>query len=345
MKLGVKAESLAEWIGITFNLAPLPIVETQIAFNAARAIMAGAALGIFDTIGEGALTVDEIAQRCGTHARATGQLVHCLVGIGYLAHDGGRFSVPARQQKWMLRKNRESVADKLVFQITEWNWMAGLEEFVRSGKPLDIHKTMTPDQWRQYQDGMRDVSATFAEQVAQKLAVPAGATKMLDIGGSHGLYSIALCKKHPQLTSTILELPGAIDRASEIAAREGLKDRVQHREGNALTDDLGDAAWDVVFISNVVHHFTVPENLALAKKVKRALKPGGIYVIGEFPRGETPGEGGVIGATSDLYFAMTSSSGTWTVTEMQAWLRDAGFTVERPVRYLGPTYTSVIGRA
>jgi tRNA A22 N-methylase len=69
---------------------------------------------------------------------------------------------------------------------------------------------------------MRDLSVNVAKEVAPKIPVPNGATAMLDIGGSHGLFSIELCKKHSSLSSTIMELPGSIEAASAIA-----KDTIQ----------------------------------------------------------------------------------------------------------------------
>jgi 2-polyprenyl-3-methyl-5-hydroxy-6-metoxy-1,4-benzoquinol methylase len=154
---------------------------------------------------------------------------------------------------------------------------------------------------------------------------------MLDIGGSHGLFSIELCKKHPGLSSTIMELPGAIDAASAIAKRYDKTGRVKYVAGNALNDDLGKEKYDLIMINNVVHHFTDEQNYALAKKVVDALKPGGIYAIGEFVRATKPGEGGVIAATSGLYFSLTSSSGTWSTSEIEAWQKDAGLNIEKPV--------------
>jgi hypothetical protein len=84
-------------------------------------------------------------------------------------------------------------------------------------------------------------------------------------------------------------------------------------------------------INNVVHHFTNEQNFALAKKIAAALKPGGIYAIGEFVKASVPGEGGVVGATSGLYFSLTSSSGTWSVAEIEAWQKNAGLKIEKPV--------------
>ena len=111
--------------------------------------------------------------------------------------------------------------------------------------------------------------------------------------------------------------------------QHNLSDRVKYKAGNALTDDLGEQQYDLVMINNVVHHFTNEENFALAKKVARALKPGGIYAIGEFIRFEKPGEGGVVGATAGLYFSLTSSSGTWSEKEIRSWQTEAGLKLAR----------------
>jgi cyclopropane fatty-acyl-phospholipid synthase-like methyltransferase len=343
MRLQIVPESLLDRIALTFNLVPTPLGDTQIAFNSARAIMAGSVLGVFEAVGKEPLSADEVAARCALHPGATKQLLHCLTGIHYLHYANGKFTLPRRLAKWLLRDSPTSVADKLEFQLIEWNWMAGLEDFVRTGKPLDFHENMNPHEWSLYQKGMRAMSATIAEQVGKKLDLPAGATRMLDVGGAHGLYSAALLRQYPALTSTILELPGAIDEASRIVAKEGLGDRVRHLAGNVLTDDIG-TDWDVVFISNVVHHFNVEQNRALAIKVREALEPGGLYVIGEFIRADEPGGGGAVGATSDLYFALTSASGTWSQPEIAGWMEDAGFHVERTITYVGMPYVSVVGK-
>jgi hypothetical protein len=38
------------------------------------------------------------------------------------------------------------------------------------------------------------------------------------------------------------------------------------------------------------------------------------------------------GALLDLYFALASQSGTWSIAEMQGWQRDAGLLPRTPVR-------------
>ena len=331
MKIKNQPENLLEWIALRANLAPTPLIDTQVAFNAARAIMAAAELGMYETIGRSSKTADEVAAACNTHAEATKHLLNCLVGIGYLQWNNDKYSLKAKYYKWLLKESESNLIGKLRFQLIEWEWMGKLEEYVRTGKPLDLHGTASEREWKLYQEGMRDLSINAARELAPKIPVPKDATHMLDIGGSHGLFSIELCKKHTGLSSTIMELPGAIEAASAIAKRYDTTNRVTYVAGNALTDDLGTAKYDLVMINNVVHHFTDEQNNLLAKKVAHALKPNGVYAIGEFIRAEKPGEGGLVGATTGLYFSLTSSSGTWSVSEIEAWQKNAGLKIEKPV--------------
>ena len=345
MKIKNQPENLLEWIALKANLAPIPLVDTQVAFNAARAIMAAAELGIYEAIGKNSKTAVEISAACNTHAEATKHLLDALVGIGYLQWSNGNYSLKQKFHKWLLKESESNLIGKLRFQLLEWEWMARLEDYVRTGKTLEMHSAVTPGEWQLYQEGMRDLSINVAKEVAPKIPVPKGATAMLDIGGSHGLFSIELCKRNPSLSSTIMELPGAIEAASAIAKRYDTTDRVNYAAGNALTDDLGKEKYDLIMINNVVHHFTSEQNFALARKIAAALKPGGIYAIGEFIRQAKPGEGGVVPSTTGLYFALTSSSGTWSIDEMNAWQKNAALKIEKPVSPVSlPGWKILIGR-
>ncbi|MCW8797357.1 MAG: C-20 methyltransferase BchU, partial [Prosthecochloris sp.] len=51
--------------------------------------------------------------------------------------------------------------------------------------------------------------------------------KMIDVGGGIGDIAAALCKHYPNLDTTILNLPGAIELVDENAAEKGLGDRLR----------------------------------------------------------------------------------------------------------------------
>ena len=70
------------------------------------------------------------------------------------------------------------------------------------------------------------------------------------------------------------------------------------------------------------------------QQAARALVQGGRVVIGDMIRPQRPGSGGQIGVLTDLYFALTSESGTWSFAEMAAWQQAAGLRQRRPLRLI-----------
>jgi 2-polyprenyl-3-methyl-5-hydroxy-6-metoxy-1,4-benzoquinol methylase len=218
-------------------------------------------------------------------------------------------------------------------QFLEWEWMERSEDYVRSGQPFELHETLPAGEWSLYQRGMRAMATPVASEFARRLRVPQAPKAMLDVGGSHGLFSVLLCRRHKALQAVVLDLPEAIEHAAPLLAAEGMGERVVHRAGNALTDELGVEAYDIVIASQLVHHFSAEQNRALAVRVARALKPGGLYAIVDAFRPARPNDAGQIGALMEFYFALTSQSGTWTPQEMASWQRDAGMRPARPMRF------------
>lgn len=154
----------------------------------------------------------------------------------------------------------------------------------------------------------------------------------MDIGGSAGHYSVAVCRRHPDLRATVLDLPAAVEQAAPILAKEGMGDRVVLQAGDALTDDLGSSAYDLILISGLVHHFDDAANRTLIEKSARALRAGGAMVICDLLRPEDPGKADQMGAFIDLFLALSNESGMWTAGEMAAWQRAAGLNVRKPIR-------------
>ncbi len=331
MRIGAIPENLIERILMKLGALPAPLLDTQIAYSLARTVMLGVKAGIFEALASGALTAEEVSKGCETHPGATRKLLNALVGAGYLRSTGTAYSLATVARKWLMSSSAPSLRDKLLLQFREWEFVAYYDEFLKTGKPLDIHQTLSEEDWDVYQRGMRSLAGVSAPEVAGRTPVPSGARDMLDIGGSHGFYSVALCRRHTALRAVILDLPEAVAMAEKILAKEGMGSRVTHRAGNALAEDLGSEAWDVVFTAQLVHHFDETANRALARRVARALRPGGIFVIQEIIRPQSPDKAGQVGALLDLYFAATSEAGTWSVEEMADWQRQAGLVARKPM--------------
>jgi len=332
VRFGAVPENPLEWLIARLNVAPRPLIETQMAYTLARLIMVGTRVGVFEALADGPLTTEEIAERCRTSAVGTDKLLFALAGAGYLSGDDGRYSLTAVSRKWLLRDSPHSVADKLLLQFLEWDWMEQAEEYVTTGEPIELHSMTEGEQWDLYQRGMRAMANAFAGEAVKRMPVPKGATEMLDIGGSHGHYSAALCRRHEGLRSTVLDLPEAIEHAAPLLAAEGMGDRVVHRAGDALAEDLGTESVDLVLVAQLVHHFSEAQNRELAARVAAALRPGGVYAVLDEFRPRDAKQAGQVGALLEFYFALTSQSGTWAVEEISDWQRGAGLGPRRPIR-------------
>src|SRR5262245_8350177 len=316
MKLGVIPETAIERLGLMTGQVPIPIAHALGGIVLARTLIAATSLGVFEALRVPRLAAGEVAAACGANPFAIGKLLDALVSSGYLSFRHGAYSLTRMSRKWLLADSPVSLRDAILYQAVEWGWLARLDGFVRTGRPLDFHAAMTREEWGLYQRGMRAIAGLSANEVARHIPIPQGARAMLDIGGSHGYYSVAICRRRRGLRATVLDLPQAIEHAAPLLARERMGDRVVHRAGDALHDDLGHEAYDLVFIAQLVHHFDDSTNRELVRRAARALRPGGVLVILEAVRRPTGGAGGQVASLLDLYFAFTSRAGTWAIEEL-----------------------------
>jgi ubiquinone/menaquinone biosynthesis C-methylase UbiE len=332
VRIGAIPENLLERIAVAANLAPTPVVDTLHAVIVARAVVVATRLGIFDALKAAPLPAKDIASRLGLDPAALEKLANLLVSIKYLRFRAGAYGLTPLTRKWLVRDSGQSLYDSMMLRLLEWQAIERTEDFVRTGKSLDVHDLIEGDQWDTYQRGMRALARLSSGEVASRVRLPANANAMLDIGGGHGSYSAAFCRRHSALRSTILDLPEAVAIAAPILAEEkDVAARIEHRAGNALTDDLGVGRFDLVFISHLVHHFTAPANEALIRRAARALRPGGTLAILDVLRPGSPATVNQTGALLDLYFAITSNSGTWSMEEINRWFAEAGLEPAKPI--------------
>ena len=332
MRLKAVPENPIEWLLDRLGVLPYPLADTMLAMLLSRTVVTGSGVGVFEALADGPRTPAEVAARCGTDPGATAKLLFALAGARYLREQDGRYGLTAMARRWMLPSAPHSLHDAILHRKLDTALMEHAETYLRTGIPTDFHTKLTPEEWAVYQRGQRAHALWSAAEVARRVPVPRGARTLLDIGGAHGHYAAALCRRHPGLHATILDLPDAVAQSREIAAEEGLADRLAYRSGDALTDDLGEAAWDVVFLGNLVHHFDDAANRALQARIARALAPGGTVAVLEIMRSSSAERAGQVGALTDFFFAVTSAGGTWSYEEIAAWQEAAGLAPWRPIR-------------
>ena len=334
MQLTITPENLLEWLALRTNRVAVPILHVQIMPVLAKAVLEAADKGVFEAARSGPKTLDELNANLQLNRKALGELMGLLTAMGYFTFGEDRFILTPMAQKYALDEGPQSVHGMMVFNNrVVWDWMSQLGTYLETGEGVHYHDKLTPDEWRYYQEAMVAASNTEAPEFGRRAPVPRSAATMLDIGGSHGQHSAALCRRLPTLTAVILDLPGAIEQAAPLVAKQNMGDRIRQQPGNALTDDFGEGTYDIALLSSLAHHFTPEQNQLVANKVARALKPGGVFIVNEFIRPEPGAKPELLGSSTDLFYGLSSTAGNYSIPEIQAWQEQAGLALYKVVKY------------
>jgi len=311
MHIGLIPDTPAEWKALACRRVPVPFLEVHFAFWLARAVVAATKLGFFESLTQRGATAAEIATRCQTDPAATEKLMSALAGSGYVQVREGRYALTPTTRTWLLSESPRSLVDSVLFAFNEWDLTGRVEDYVRTGIPVEAHQRLTDHQWELYRRSMSALAGQVAHEVAQDVPVPYGATDMIDVGGSHGRYSVALCRRHPELRSVVLDSSESANAAAPASTTEETDARIVRLEADALAHDFGIGSCDVVLLSNLARHLTASQNADLFGRLGRALRPRGVFAVIEPIRPETCDGMGQFAALNELYFGMTSQSGAW----------------------------------
>jgi 2-polyprenyl-3-methyl-5-hydroxy-6-metoxy-1,4-benzoquinol methylase len=347
MKLSPIAQNPLEWLALKAGLVPEPLAYSHFGFMMSKFLLEATDKGVFEAIGNKKVSLQHIAATCSLNERALHSLLGVLASMKLVNIKNDLFYLTRQSKKWLLKDSPDSLYWLLMFDNRVClKWMDYTGEFLQTGKGLQYHDTFNEDEWFYYQKAMEAAASATSKEAVNKIPVPANATRMLDIGGSHGLYSVALCNKHPALSSIILDLPEAVQKAKPILKKYNMGSRVIHQPGNVLRENLGEAQYDLILMASVAHHFTFEENLLVAQKAYAALKPGGYFTIIEILKKDTIKYGGdMLSSIGDFFFALSSTSGTWTLEQIKQWQKEAGFIHHKKASFLTiPGYTSVTAR-
>jgi cyclopropane fatty-acyl-phospholipid synthase-like methyltransferase len=148
-------------------------------------------------------------------------------------------------------------------------------------------------------------------------------SRVLDIGGGSGAYSMAFVRANETIKATVFDLPNVIALTRDYIQKEGLSNRVETVAGDYNIDKFG-SGFDLVFLSAIIHINSPEGNRELIRKGAEALNPQGQMVIQDFVMDEdrtTP----ALGALFALNMLVATESGdTYTESEIRMWMEEAG---------------------
>jgi len=276
----IRLTAIERLIFLEGNLGPGPIIDLYGPL-VARGILVALRLGLFEALAAGPRCAEELAQHLGADERGLRLLLELLEALGYVNCRGGRYGNTAATTKWLLAGSPTGIADLFdFFEEMQQRWDL-LEGALRAGEPMrrsvewfDTH----PGSWDRYHAGLRAVARLTTPEIVERVRVPAGARRLLDLGGSHGLYSAAFCRRHPGLSAIVLDLAQARDVAEKTIAAAGMSERVSFLTGD-LWQDQYPGECDVVLLFNLVRVFPAEQSKDLVRRAVAALQPGGMVVV------------------------------------------------------------------
>jgi SAM-dependent methyltransferase len=304
--------------------SPDPFVDSFVGLIAARAVTAAVTLGVFEALAERPAEASELAERLDLRPDGAEALLTALVTLGYVRAADGRFALHPVVERLLVRSSPESIASFAGAQSElHWDVLRPLDEVIRTGEPYRLHEDRADDPaWEGYMRGLFEISR--GDQDANAALVPVEeAHSLVDVAGGHGGFSMAMCRRHPGLRATIVDLPPAVAVGRRIVDEQGFADRIEFREGDVFELGLGERH-DVVSIFNLVHHLPEESDRELVRMAHGALRPGGALVVGDSER-PIPGSPSEHGALSSLLFYAWSGGRNFEGREIAAWLEDAGF--------------------
>jgi SAM-dependent methyltransferase len=303
------------------------ILDTLRAFRTSQVLMACAELGVFELLANGPRTEAEIADALQTDRRGMGLLLNTAAAFEFLIKHDGRFANAPMADNCLARRDAHYIGDILKLDGAFYRRWGHLASAVKTGqRPEENIRDEDAGDWvRNFELAMYKMAQPVAPVIADALALPEDSPlHVLDVGGGHGGYSIALARRYPLLTATVFELPRVVPVAREIIAQAGMADRVSVQEGDFQRDDLGNG-YDVALVFGVLNGESEAGRAALVARVHACLKPGGRIVIREYVL-----DSDRAGPPEAALFALqmllaTDSGGLSTFDEVTQWLRDAGF--------------------
>ena len=310
--------------------SPALFFDTISAYQRTEALRAAIELDLFSFVAAGRRTATELAEGCQANARGIRILADYLTIIGFLQKHGDRYELTGDSRAFLDRSSPAYVGDAARFMLAP-EMRASFHQLTaavrRGGTAVSDQGTVSDDNpiWVEFARAMAPLMQMPARLLADLVGGDAGQPlRVLDVAAGHGVHGITIADCYPQAHVTALDWANVLAVAEENARRAGLDGRYALRPGSAFDVDWG-GPYDIVLLTNFLHHFDVPTCDKLAAKAYAALAPGGRALTLDFipePDRITPPP---TASFALVMLATTAHGDAYTFEEYQLMFARAGF--------------------
>lgn len=309
---------------------PERIFNTLNAYQNTAALKTAIELDIFTAIGEGADQAATIATKIGAAERGVRILCDYLTILGFLTKETNRYVLTQESALFLDRRSPANLTSTIGFLGKEelMEQFQKLTEAVRKGGCATQDGDSTkpkPEFWVAFARSMAPLTVPAAKFIAELLrAGDRNPWKVLDVAAGHGMYGIALAKANPWAQVVALDWEPVLQVARENARAAGVADRYALRPGSAFETEMG-AGYDIVLLTNFLHHFDPATCEKVLRRVHAALRPGGRAVTLEFIPNEDRVSPPTAASFSLIMLASTDAGDAYTASELNRMFQNTGF--------------------
>jgi ubiquinone/menaquinone biosynthesis C-methylase UbiE len=310
---------------------PQLFFQTINSYQRTEALKAAIELEVFTAISEGNSTVAEIANRCRTSERGMRILCDYLCIMGFLNKDGQQhYGLTPDSATFLDRRSPAYLGGAIEFLLSPMltDAFKNIAEAVRKGGAVVSEESVVAPEhpiWVKFARAMAPMMAMPAQLMAKLVDEKADRKlKILDIAAGHGLYGIAFAKNNPQAEVTALDWPNVLEVAKENAREAGVSERFTTIEGSAFDVDYGQG-YDLILLTNFLHHFDRPTCEALLRKVHSALAENGRTATLEFVPNDDRISPPEAAAFSMMMLGATPGGDAYTFAELDQMFTNASF--------------------
>lgn len=310
----------------------------------ARLTQTAVELAIFDALENSPATAQTVAHRLKLEPTATELLLNALASLDLLHKQAEHFSLSESAAQYLLKSSPRYVGGMIRFDASLWRCWEKLPEAIRSGRPVRPPNMFQDDPveteiFIQAMDSL--VRARGDTEVMANVIDWSEVTQLLDVGSGPGSYPISLCQRFSRLYATIFDLPGTLKLTERFVREAGMMKRIRLIAGDYRKDPIP-GAYDVIFLSNIIHGESLENNRSLIRKLVSNLKVGGKVVVKDHILDDshtTP----PAGALFSLLMLLTTESGRcYSLNEIKSWMEQAGLSQVRQINLPPPLTSSLV---
>lgn len=287
-------------------------------------------LELFSAIAEGHRTPKALATRCGGAERGLRMLGDYLTVGGFLTKQGEEYQLTPDSELFLTKTSAAYLGPTLNFMLSS-PLVEGFKQLtgaVRKGGTVVGEKgTLAPEHpdWVTFARSMVPLMKGPAEWIANwvKREAP-GTRKVLDVAAGHGMFGIEIARTIPEAEITAQDWPNVLTVARENAQAAGITKRFHELPGSAFEVEF-EKDYDVILLTNFLHHFDGPTCDAFLRKVYSSLKPGGSVITLEFIPNEDRISPAPMAEFCLIMLATTPSGDAYVFSEYDRMFRHAGF--------------------